>query len=119
MVISESSKKTLKGLVSVGIDEPAYAQIIGALAAIVWEIAREIEIRDFEQLRDATSPALRSVPQPSTPTIPGLWIAFHGDMSGIAVFATEIEATRHAAEHSMRVRSVTLPCDDLRAIVGS
>lgn len=33
----------------------------------------------------------------------GVWLAFHSDWSGIAVFATEIEALRHAQEHTMTV----------------
>lgn len=34
----------------------------------------------------------------------GCWIAYYSDWSGIAVFGTEIEALRHAVEHSMIVQ---------------
>jgi hypothetical protein len=34
----------------------------------------------------------------------GVWLAYHGDWSGWVVFAAEIEALRHAVDHSMRVK---------------
>lgn len=37
----------------------------------------------------------------------GVWIARHSDWSGIAVFATEIEALRYAVDHSMQVAFMT------------
>jgi hypothetical protein len=48
----------------------------------------------------------------STITIPGLqppqplsgvWLAYYTDWSGLAVFATEIEALRYAVDHTMSV----------------
>lgn len=31
----------------------------------------------------------------------GVWIAYHSDWSGFAVFATEVEALRYAVAHTM------------------
>lgn len=36
----------------------------------------------------------------------GVWLAYYSDRSGAAIFATEIEALRHAVEWSMAVRFV-------------
>lgn len=36
----------------------------------------------------------------------GAWVALHSDYSGISIFATEIEALRHAVDKSMTVRFV-------------
>ena len=42
----------------------------------------------------------------STATPTGAWIAYHGDMSSFLVFGREVDALRHAVEHSMDVRYV-------------
>lgn len=34
----------------------------------------------------------------------GVWIAYYSDRSAVAVFATEIDALRHAVERRMEVR---------------
>lgn len=36
----------------------------------------------------------------------GVWVAYYGDRSAVVVFAEEIDALRHAVEHSMSVRFV-------------
>lgn len=41
-----------------------------------------------------------------------VWIAYHFDWSGFALFATEVEALRHAVDRSMSVGELTLPCPD-------
>ena len=43
-----------------------------------------------------------------------IWMAYHTDWSGFALFATEIEALRYAVAHSMQVRAVLLPCEEVR-----
>lgn len=47
-----------------------------------------------------------------------VWIAFYSDWSSFALFETEIEALRHAVDHSMRVKSLTLPCFDVRVVAS-
>lgn len=45
-----------------------------------------------------------------------VWVAYHSDWSGFAIFATESEALRFALKHSMsHVSPVQLPCEDVRA----
>lgn len=39
---------------------------------------------------------------------PGLWLAYYSDGSSLVVFDREIDALRHAVEHSMQVRRVAL-----------
>ena len=39
-------------------------------------------------------------------TKPGVWVASYGDRSGYALFATEIDALRHAVDKGMRVEFV-------------
>ncbi len=34
----------------------------------------------------------------------GVWAAYYSDMSGVRIFATEIEALRHAVENTMSVK---------------
>lgn len=36
----------------------------------------------------------------------GVWVAYYGDRSAVVFFADEIDALRHAVEHSMRVQFV-------------
>jgi len=43
-----------------------------------------------------------------------IWIAYHMDWSGFAIFETEIEALRYAVEHSMQVKAVALPATEIR-----
>jgi hypothetical protein len=40
------------------------------------------------------------------PESAGIWIAYHGDWSGMNVFADEITCLRHAVENSMLVKFV-------------
>jgi len=48
-----------------------------------------------------------SAPQPLC------WLAYHSDFSGMTVFADEIDALRHAVEHSMKVMPLNSG-DDIR-----
>lgn len=43
----------------------------------------------------------------------GIWVAYHDDWSGMVVFRDEIDALRHAVEHSMQCLFVEYG-DDLR-----
>ena len=43
-----------------------------------------------------------------------VWMAYYLDWSQFALFETEVEALRHAVEHSMQVRKITLPSGDIR-----
>lgn len=36
-------------------------------------------------------------------TYTGAWLAYYADQSGMAIFASEVEALRYAVEHSMQV----------------
>jgi hypothetical protein len=48
------------------------------------------------------------------PSASRVWIAYHVDWSGFAVFETEIEALRHAVDNMMHVKQLQLPCIDPR-----
>jgi hypothetical protein len=41
----------------------------------------------------------------------GVWVAYHSDWSGLAFFATELEALRHAVTNSMSVGYCTFGAD--------
>lgn len=47
-----------------------------------------------------------------------VYLAYYDDWSGFALFATEVEALRHAVEHSMKVKTITLPCEEVRDAVN-
>lgn len=42
-----------------------------------------------------------------------IWMAYYSDRSAIVLFETEMEALRHAVEHSMQVKKLTLPTGNL------
>jgi hypothetical protein len=51
------------------------------------------------------------------PALPGgVWLAYYSDWSGMAVFATEIEALRYAVEKSMIVSPVVYGVDLKEAV---
>lgn len=43
-----------------------------------------------------------------------VWFAYYTDLSGFAAFRSEMEALRFAVEHSMRIKRIQLPCEDVR-----
>jgi hypothetical protein len=45
-----------------------------------------------------------------------VWIAYHDDWSGFVVFKNEVEALRHAVDHSMQVGRVNYG-DDVRQTI--
>ncbi len=46
-----------------------------------------------------------------------IWIAYHPDLSEFSIFDTEIEAMRHAVQHSMSVRELALPAIWVAALI--
>ena len=44
---------------------------------------------------------------------PDLWLAYYEDFSGLVIFASEIEALRHAVDHTMKVAKIRAG-EDLR-----
>jgi hypothetical protein len=43
-----------------------------------------------------------------------VWIAYYPDWSGFAVFASEIEALRHACDEHMSLVMIVMPCRDVK-----
>lgn len=49
---------------------------------------------------------LRAMLRREPETSSGVWVVYYGDFSAVAVFATEIEALRHAVENQMTVKRI-------------
>ncbi len=65
----------------------------------------------MDNIFDVVAHAAYANPAPAKPTI---WVAYYSDMSACGLFTTEVEALRHAVEHSMpKVKKVVLPVPDL------